>query len=216
MGKIRFKKLRLWMAYPVFIVFPFVADITNSSFVTGLIFMLSGLGLRFWASGYISKSSSLATSGPYAYTRNPLYLGNFILGLGVVIISNNIWLIAYYVVSFSLLYLGTIAEEQKDLRGKFGSAYTDYLSAVPVFLPFRRAYKKSAGRKFDINLSFKNGEFIRICGFSLLIIFFYLWRSFANNEEDFPWSNEAALLLFLAFFILLWFNIIIRRRKERR
>ena len=135
MKKIRFKKLRLWLVYPVFIVFPFLARMTDVSYYLGLGLMFSGLAIRFWASGYIFKSRTLATSGPYAFTRNPLYLGNFVLGLGVSIVSGNPWLILYYVVSFSWLYIGTIREEQEVLEEKFGGAYCDYRASVPMFLP---------------------------------------------------------------------------------
>ena len=215
MKNIRFKKLRLWLVYPVFFVYPLVADMTDLSFLMGMMFMVAGMGLRFWASGYIQKSRVLATSGPYAYTRNPLYLGNFIIGFGIVIISNSPGLIFYYVISFTILYLGTIYEEQKSLTEKFTDDYMDYLNEVPVFLPSYKAYRKTKGHKFDIRQSFKNGEFIRLCGFSLLIVFFYLWFVYRNGIEDFPGSRKFAIFLFLVFFALLWFNIVQRRRRNK-
>lgn len=216
MARIRFKKLRLWLVYPFFLVYFFVARVTDFSFFIGVVFMCLGMFLRFWASGYISKSRTLATSGPYAYTRNPLYLGNFILGFGISFISNNIWLIIYYLVSFSILYLGTIKEEEKVLKEKFGDAYLNYIASVPVFFPFAKAYKHSDKKRFDINLSFKNGEFIRFYGFSLLILSFYLWRSFVLKKEHLEKTNTTAIFIFVVFLFLLCFNILIRRRSERR
>lgn len=177
--------------------------------------MVLGMVLRFWASGYIHKSRVLATGGPYAYTRNPLYLGNFIIGFGVVIISNSPGLIFYYVISFTVMYLGTIYEEQKTLMEKFTDDYMDYLNEVPVFLPTYKAYRKHSTQKFNIRQSFKNGEFIRLCGFSLLIVFFYLWFTYKNGIEDFPGSRKFAIFLFLVFFALLWFNIVERRRRNQ-
>jgi hypothetical protein len=216
MKKIRFKKLRLWLAYPVFIIFPFVAHVSDFSFSAGIILMVAGLLVRFWASGFISKSRTLATSGPYAYTRNPLYLGNFILGLGIVIISNNLWLILYYIVSFTILYIGTILEEQKVLEEKFGKAYLEYTSCVPMFLPSGKAWSKSEKKSFNIRQSFKNGEFIRIFGFLLLIFSLALWRSFVLKKEHLNFGNKTEILLFVVFFVFLWFNIIIRRKSEKR
>lgn len=214
MKKIRFKKLRLWLVYPFFILYPFAAHTTDASFAWGVILMVAGLGLRFWASGYLTKMRSLTTSGPYAFTRNPLYLGNFILGLGISVIANNFWLNAYYIVSFSLLYIGTIKEEQGALEEKFGAPYRDYTAGVPMFFPSVVAYARSEKKAFDINQSFQNGEFIRVCGFTLLIIFIYLWRSFVMEKEGLDAGNKAAMALFVVFSLLLWFNISIRRKKE--
>lgn len=214
--KIRFKKLRLWLAYPFFIVYPFLVRPTNFSFSLGVAVMALGMVLRFWASGHISKSTLLATSGPYAYTRNPLYLGNFIIGLGIGIISAHRGLLAYYIFVFSILYLGTIQEEQKNLEKKFGEAYQSYLACVPAFFPSLRAYQKAEKKKFDIRLSFKNGEFIRLSGFSLLILFFYLWRSFVLQKDHLQKANTAVIFVFVVFLFLLWFNIFIRRKSEEK
>ncbi len=216
MAKIRFKKLRLWMMYPIFIAYPFVARITPFSYIAGAMLMLLGLGIRFWASGHISKSRLLATSGPYAYIRNPLYVGNFILGLGIAVIPNNIWLLLYYMITFTVLYIGTIKEEQENLEEKFGQAYRDYVTCVPAFLPYGKAYKNAEKKRFDIHQSFKNGEFIRLCGFLILLIFIYLWWSFVLKREPFGKDNVFALFLFVVFLLLLWFNISIRRKNEAR
>jgi protein-S-isoprenylcysteine O-methyltransferase Ste14 len=215
MAKIRFKKLRLWLVYPFFIFYPLAAHMTDTSFSLGVVLMLAGLGIRFWASGYLKKSRVLTTSGPYAYTRNPLYLGNFILGFGVSVIANNPWLNIYYIASFYVLYMGTIREEQNVLTDKFGEAYRDYLDRVPVFLPSIKPYERSDKKPFDIKQSFQNGEFIRLCGFAMLILFFYLWRSFSADKWSVGLDDKMAISLFVVFSLLLWFNINIRRKKEK-
>lgn len=213
--KVRFKKLRLWLAYPMFFVYPFVAHITDFSFMSGAILMLLGLLVRFWASGYISKSRVLAICGPYAYTRNPLYLGNFILGLGIILIANNTWLFLYYLIVFTFLYIGTIQDEQEGLGKKFGAVYTLYMSKVPMFFPGFKPWRHVERKPFSIKQSFKNGEFIRIFGFLLLIDFFYLWKVlFVERDVLFP-GHIAAFVVFMVFFSLLWFNIYIRRRSEK-
>jgi protein-S-isoprenylcysteine O-methyltransferase Ste14 len=215
MSKIRFKKLRLWLVYPVFIVYPFVVRMTDFSYYAGLALMGLGLAIRFWASGYISKSRTLATSGPYAYTRNPLYLGNFVLGLGVSVVSNNIWFIFYYIVSFSILYIGTIWEEQEVLREKFGQVYLDYRNAVPMFLPAPWPYTKSQKSPFSITQSFKNGEFIRIFGFLVLMVTISLCRAFFVRRQHMSRGNMMLIFLFVVFLQLLWFNIYVRRKSEK-
>ncbi|HQP91605.1 MAG TPA: isoprenylcysteine carboxylmethyltransferase family protein [Candidatus Omnitrophota bacterium] len=215
MEKIRFKKLRLWLVYPFFIIYPLVAHMTDISFLSGVILMAAGLILRFWASGYLTKSRILTTSGPYSYTRNPLYLGNFILGLGISTMASSLWLNIYYIVSFSFLYFGTIREEQVVLEEKFGEPYKKYIKSVPAFFPSIVPYKHAEKKAFDINQSFKNGEFIRLCGFTLLIIFFYLWRVYTLRKEGIYSDYRIAIALFVVFSLLLWFNISIRRRKEK-
>jgi len=216
MKKVSFKKLRLWFMYPIFIVYPFVAKANDVYFWSGVAFIMSGLFIRFWASGYIMKSRVLATSGPYAYTRNPLYLGNFILGFGIAVISGSFWLIFYYVLAFIILYIGTIKEEQATLEEKFGSPYRDYTASVPMFFPSFRPFKRSDKGSFSLKQSFKNGEFIRFFGFLLVPITFYLFSSLVLKKEGFNSASQTAALLFIVFFALLWFNIYIRRKSERR
>lgn len=212
---IRFKKLRLWLVYPAFIVYPFVARMADVSFGLGMALMAAGLLIRFWASGYIKKSRVLATDGPYALTRNPLYVGNFLLGLGVVVASSHPGLILYYIATFVILYLGTMGEEEKVLEEKFGSAYAAYKAAVPAFFPSLSSYKKSEKKGFDIRQSFKNGEFIRIAGFILLMLTLNLWRACAIRKES--WLDQGFFIaLFVVFFALLWLNIAVRRHSERR
>jgi protein-S-isoprenylcysteine O-methyltransferase Ste14 len=214
--RVRFKKLRLWAVYPLLIVYFLFARITDFSFTTGALLVLLGTGLRFWASGFISKSRTLAASGPYAYTRNPLYLGNFIIGFGMIVISGNIWLIPYYLVSFYILYRGTIQEEQEGLEKKFADSYRRYLARVPMFLPAFRAFHGQERKAFSLEQSFKNGEYIRMCGFLLSILFFYFWKAFWVQKQGLTLLNKAALVLFVVFFALLCFNIYIRRKSERR
>ncbi len=213
--KVRFKKLRLWLAYPMFFVYPFVAHVTDFSFSAGVILMFAGLAVRFWASGYISKSRVLAVCGPYAYTRNPLYLGNFILGLGIITIANNSWLLLYYFIAFIFLYIGTIREEQEGLEKKFGAPYTTYMLKVPMFFPSLKPWRHAEKISFSLNQSFKNGEFIRIFGFLTLIVFFYLLKVLYIERGVFFPDHIAAFVVFMAFLCLLWFNIYIRRKSER-
>lgn len=215
MKKISFKKLRLWFMYPLFIAYSFVAKANDIYFWCGVVIILLGLSIRFWASGYIMKSRVLATSGPYAYTRNPLYLGNFILGFGISFISGSFWLVFYYFLAFIILYVGTINEEQASLEEKFGQAYRDYTASVPMFFPSLKPYERSDRSRFSLEQSFKNGEFIRFFGFLLVPITFYLFSSLVLKKEHFNSASQTAVLFFIVFFALLWFNIYIRRKSER-
>jgi protein-S-isoprenylcysteine O-methyltransferase Ste14 len=214
--KVPFKKLRLWLVYPIFIILPLVARITPASWTIATFLILTGLAVRFWASGYITKSHRLTTSGPYAYMRNPLYVGNLLLGIGIVLVANNVWLFLIYLVAFYFFYAGTIREEEAVLGEKFGDAFKDYIKNVPVFFPNAKRYARAEEKPFDFKQSFKNGEFIRFFGFLLLPPFFYLWQSLVVHKGPFDRGDRSAFAVFLVFFALMWFNIFIRRQAEKK
>ena len=82
-----------------------------------------GLALRAWAAGHIRKNDALATSGPYAYTRNPLYLGSFLLGLGFTIAAARWELALVFVALFLGIYLPVMRVEASTLARLFGESY---------------------------------------------------------------------------------------------
>ncbi len=96
---------------------------------------LLGEGLRIWASGHIEKRRMLATGGPYAYTRNPLYLGNLILVVGAVVASASPWVALIAVLYVAAYYPRNLNEEARFLAEKFGDEYAAWAAAVPLFLP---------------------------------------------------------------------------------
>ncbi len=213
--KIRFKKLRLWFVYPVFIVYPFLARFTDTTLLVGSLIFVAGAAIRLQAAGYLIKSHHLTTCGPYAYTRNPLYLGNFLIGLGVVAMSGNALLILYFVVAFFYLYAGTVREEEEDLRQKFGKTFDDYAVSVPPFVPAPFAYRRREKRSFSWAHVFRNGEFIRLSGFGVLLAFLHLWYAAVSSHR---WNGPRGIvstIVFVVFLGLLWLNIIIRRKTER-
>ena len=106
-------------------------------FMPGIVLALVGIALRFWAAGHILKNSELTTSGPYALSRNPLYLGSFIFGLGGITAIRVWWLLAVYAVGFMAFYWPTIRREERGLLQRFGDKYRAYRERVPVFLPLR-------------------------------------------------------------------------------
>ncbi len=213
--KIRFKKLRLWFVYPVFIVYPFVAHFTDTTVLAGSLIFVVGAAIRLWAAAYLIKSHHLTTCGPYAYTRNPLYVGNFLIGLGVMAMSDNAFLMFYYVVAFYYLYAGTVREEEKDLRRKYGKAFDDYAVSVPLFVPTPFSYPRRERRSFSWAHVFRNGEFIRLSGFGVLLTFLHLWYVAVSDHRWNGPRGVASTIVFVAFLGLLWLNIVIRRKTER-
>ncbi|MFN8006584.1 MAG: isoprenylcysteine carboxylmethyltransferase family protein [Terriglobia bacterium] len=105
------------------------------SFLWGSWIALLGILLRAWASGHLYKNQRVATSGPYAFTRNPLYLGSFIIGLGFCLIARSYAATGIFVFLFAVLYIPSMQRETEYLRETFGAVYSHYEAGVPVFFP---------------------------------------------------------------------------------
>ncbi len=117
-----------------------------------------GLLIRAWASGHIRKNQTLAISGPYAYTRNPLYLGSFVLGVGFTIAAGVWWLALLFIALFLGIYLPVMRVEAGELTGIFGEEYRRYAQRVPLFFPRLRAGEKSE-TNFDFALYLRYREY---------------------------------------------------------
>jgi protein-S-isoprenylcysteine O-methyltransferase Ste14 len=102
-----------------------------------------GVLVRALASGYIRKNAALATTGPYAFTRNPLYLGSIIIAVGFIVAARNFWIGVAALAMFAFIYLPVIMAEEKYLRSTF-PGYDRYASEVPRFLPRLTPYRAGA------------------------------------------------------------------------
>src|SRR5205823_310926 len=117
----------------------------------------AGVGLRIWAGGCAGDHTrtgtigapQLATDGPYAYVRNPIYLGNLILGLGMIGLVRDARLLILYAIVFPLLYVMIVPAEEEFLRQRFGADYALYCAAVPRMIPRIRRWKGLSERRFD-------------------------------------------------------------------
>lgn len=135
-------------------------------YLLGLLVALLGEALRFWAAGHIRKAEELARTGPYAWVRNPLYLGSFVMSCGVALMctSTTRWLSSLVIwaavlATFRWPYAQKIRLEEEDLRGRFGDAFEQYRLAVPAFFAAPsglRAALREGG--FSWALAVKNKE----------------------------------------------------------
>lgn len=164
-----FKKLRLWVVYPFAALYFFFIYKFGITFNWGIGVILLGLLIRFWASGYIRKIRILTTNGPYAYIRNPLYTGNFLLGLGFCVFVNNIFLPLIYVVLFMIFYTKTVEKEEEKLAELFKEEYLAYKKAVPAFFPEIKSYELKKQISYSLKQVHYNGEFIRILVTGILL-----------------------------------------------
>jgi protein-S-isoprenylcysteine O-methyltransferase Ste14 len=166
------------MCAALFILF---AQPRPATLVAGAVVSLFGVLLRAWASGHIRKNDALAISGPYAYTRNPLYLGSFILGLGFTIGSGRWWLGILFAALFLGIYLPVMRVESATLAQLFGESFKAYAAAVPLFLPRLTPYRSEQSKVgFDRGLYLRYREYRAALGlliaWGLLVFKAYFWK----------------------------------------
>jgi protein-S-isoprenylcysteine O-methyltransferase Ste14 len=105
------------------------------SLLAGLALAVVGEAIRIWASGHIEKTRVLATGGPYAHTRNPLYLGSTMMAAGITVAAASPWAALAAAGYFLTFYPSAITGEAAFLAGRFPETYPPWASAVPLFLP---------------------------------------------------------------------------------
>jgi len=155
-------RLRVPSGFLLAAAFVWFSQPSVQSMVYGLPISIAGLALRAWAAGHLAKNQQLATSGPYAYTRNPLYLGTLIVGAGLAVAGRSVGLAVLFAAVFLLVYLPVILLEEQHLRRLFPE-YTDYARRVPSLLPHRKAWPGS--NRFSWRLYLKNQEYQAALGF---------------------------------------------------
>ena len=141
-------RLRVPLGYLAAILVAVLARPTLTSVAAGMAVAVAGEAIRVWASGHIEKTLRLATGGPYAHTRNPLYVGSALLGLGIAIASASVFVVVAVALYFALFYPAVIREEADFLARRFEGEYAAWAREVPVFLPRLRPAGPRASR-FD-------------------------------------------------------------------
>jgi len=143
------------------------------------LFVLCGCLLRSWAAGYLFKGKRVAVGGPYAFVRNPLYVGSFVLGTGFCIALwqiplpwSSIFLAASFFLGFGIVYRSKTLAEEHELVTNLGEPYEQYARQVPPFLPTRGRVAGLGEQRFS-------------------------WELFRRNREYECWLGSAALLLYL-------------------
>jgi protein-S-isoprenylcysteine O-methyltransferase Ste14 len=170
------QKLRVPLGFAIAAAVLYLANPTGLSILSGLPFAIAGAILRSLAAGTIRKDSTLATSGPYAWTRNPLYLGSFLLQLGFGIMSGS-WIAAGLTILPSfIVYPNVIRNEEAHLSRLFPEEFRDYCTRVPRFVPrFRSTEGKSV--TFSLPQYLANREYNTALGFlAVLAVFLVKWR----------------------------------------
>ncbi|MGH9430170.1 MAG: methyltransferase family protein [Terriglobia bacterium] len=158
---------RVPLGFVAGIVYLVVSRPTWICLIVGEIIALAGLAMRGLAAGHLEKNLKLATSGPYALCRNPLYLGSFLLAVGFAVAGCYLPLGIALVALFLVIYLPVMHREEAFLRQKFGAEYENYVARTPLFLP--KIGGMTAGAfKFSWEGYRKNREYEAALGFVII------------------------------------------------
>ena len=149
-----FAGLVLWLAQP-----------TPRTLLAGAVIALLGEGIRIWAAGHLEKGREVTSSGPYALTRHPLYLGSSVIALGLAIASASVLVAAIVIGYMALTLTAAIRTEEAHLTEKFGAAYPDY-----------RAGRMSVKRGFSLERAMRNREYRAATGVLVVLVFLF-WKA---------------------------------------
>jgi protein-S-isoprenylcysteine O-methyltransferase Ste14 len=167
------QRLRVACGFVLVGAFAIFSAPTVASISIGMAVAFVGILLRAWAAGHLAKNESLAMSGPYAWIRNPLYVGTLIAALGLVIAARQFWLGVLFALVFLLVYLPAIELEEQHLRKLFPE-YEAYAARVPLLVPIRPPTK--APGKFRFSLYMRNQEYQALAGI-LLGCLLLIWKA---------------------------------------
>ena len=168
--KITSKTVPLYAMIALLVIF---ANPTWASCFIGFLFVMAGEALRFWATGHLRKNEELTTSGPYAHLQSPLYLGSFIIGTGLCIMSKNpvIWVL------MSLIFFTSYIPRKQErewgrLEKMFGDDFLKYKREVPYFFPRMNPYPEGAKHLWSFAMTIENTE--HQTGLAVLLISFFI------------------------------------------
>ena len=152
------QRIRVPLGFIFSVVFIVFADPAPISLAVGGGITVIGVLIRAWSSGHIRKAKKLAVSGPYAHTRNPLYVGSLLMGIGFTVAAGVWWLVLLFCVLFIGIYLPVMRVEAEDIRRIFGKNFDEYERNVPMLIPRITPWRKS-DEKFDFQLYLQYREY---------------------------------------------------------
>ncbi len=163
------QRLRVPIGFVTAILFVVFSRPTWRSLAVGIPLALAGALIRAWASGHLRKNAELATSGPYAHTRNPLYFGSFVMAAGCAVAGGS-WLIGGWLLAFFLaIYWPVMQAEAAHMQTLFGEAYARWSADVPLFLPRLTPYRSGQNRRFDFSQYSHHREWRALIGLGIVL-----------------------------------------------
>jgi protein-S-isoprenylcysteine O-methyltransferase Ste14 len=167
------RRIRVPLGFAFAAVYIWLARPSWKSIVAGGAIAFCGVALRALASGHVKKNAELTTTGPYAWTRNPLYVGSMIIGVGFAIAALNGWVLVGLVVLLLAIYLPVVRSEEAFLRQQF-AGYDEYARRVPRFVgwprPLATNQGDTQGGEFSTELYLKHREYNAAVGTLAMLI----------------------------------------------
>ena len=173
------RRIRVPLGFLFTVLYFWLARPDLDSLLGSLVLVAPGLVLRGYASGYVKKNAELTTTGPYAYTRNPLYLGSILIAFGFALAARNFWIAIALALLFLAIYLPVIYGEEEYLHAHF-PGYDDYARRVPRLFPRLKVQRDVVAGSFSFELYRKHREYNSLLGsigiYLALIVRVVLWR----------------------------------------
>jgi protein-S-isoprenylcysteine O-methyltransferase Ste14 len=168
-------RVRVPSGFVIAAIYLWFAEPTPALLAAGSMVALVGLVLRAVSAGHVHKNRRLTTSGPYAYTRNPLYLGSAIGAFGLAVAGGRWWFLLMIALYFGAIYVPVMRNEEAHLTDLFGASYTGYAEAVPLLLPRWKPWRGTGipSGRFDPKLYWFNREYRALLAFLVIVVI--LW-----------------------------------------
>jgi Phospholipid methyltransferase len=176
------------MGFAFAVVFLWLARPSLATLLASLLLVIPGLWLRGYASGYVKKNAELATTGPYAHTRNPLYLGSMLIAFGFAAAAASWVILVLLAALFAAIYIPTILSEETYLREHF-TGFEPYATQVPRLLPRLTAARVGGGAEkgdrggFSPALYRKHREYNALMGAGAIyvaLVLKFVWQQHAS------------------------------------
>ena len=164
------KSYRIQLGFLAGVIYLWRAEPTPLSLIAGAALMALGETIRFLAAGTLIKFEGVSREGIYAATRNPLYLGSFIIGAGACLMGLDIPFAIFYFIAFPVYYYRVIRREEAFLVNRYGDEYRVYTSDVPRIFPRRLRLGEIFGASASF-LAVKNREHRTIMGIIAVFLF---------------------------------------------
>jgi protein-S-isoprenylcysteine O-methyltransferase Ste14 len=162
------RRIRVPLGFLLAAAYIWLARPTWLSMGIGAVVAFGGVAIRAAASGHVKKNQELTKTGPYAYTRNPLYLGSIVIAAGFAIAALSVWIVGILVLMFVAIYVPVIRSEETFLRTTFND-FDDYCRRVPRIVPrFTRAYEGTG--TFSRELYLKHREYNALVGTAAMLL----------------------------------------------
>ncbi len=203
-------KPRFAVIYPFGVFVLSFCSSDEHSLRSGIGYIIAGALLRLWSNGYAIKNDRLSTCGPYAFVRNPLYLGTLLIALGLaIVLKMGLAMTVLFLAVLGWVYSKTIREEERMLEARFGDEYKKYCSKIPPLLPSLIPYLQGEKWPFRIQRLIDSKEHKPVFWIIILLILFHLKTRLLLEHKPMTaktWAWVALGLTLIGLDILYEFN----------